>query len=127
MHLVLKQLQLKEQLLKNKPNPPKIEGDFYILIMTKEEFEYYVEDLNSFIVGTFRLEPYIGINDGISIHGYNVDLNHLDGFLSWELENFTFEIIIELIESNNIFYNPDRYQTWKKQELRTRKLKELGL
>jgi len=95
--------------------------------MTKEEFEYYVEDLNSFIVGTFRLEPYIGINDGISIHGYNVDLYHLNVFLSWELENFTFEIIIELIESNNIFYNPDRYQTWKTRELRTRKLKELGL
>ena len=95
--------------------------------MTKEEFEYYVDDLNNFIIGTFKLDPYIEITDGLSIQGYNVDLNHLDGFLSWRLEKFTFEIIVELIESDHILYNPERYITWKTRELRIRKLKELGL
>ena len=86
--------------------------------MTKEEFEYYVDDLNNFIVGTFKLD---------SAQGYHVELRHIDGFLSWRLEDFTFDIIIELIESDHILYNPERYTTWKTRELRIIKLKELGL
>ena len=95
--------------------------------MSSEEFNQLIKDTSHFnIGGNIRLEHLIEYPGGE--HKIEVQFRTIGGYMSWYLEDFTFETFLDLIDQH-IKFSPKMerhiFQQWKVGEIRNRKLKEL--